>query len=116
MWGPDEFKRLAAIAYGIYGNMLIQGGEIAPLVDRQAQEIDVGDLDMTDNRIGIEDIEKTQVFGPKMVTGRFTDLGQDRTHSPNITRAVRVFWSLSLRHEYRRRPHSPRHGCRETSR
>ena len=65
----DEFKRLASAANNIDRDALIQGGEFALFVNSQAQEIDVRDLSMGDDRISYKNTQNARLICPEMVTG-----------------------------------------------
>lgn len=67
--GGDEFKRLTSAANGIDRDVLIQRGKLPLIVNSQAQEVNVRDLSMGDDRISFNDFKDTQILCPKMVTG-----------------------------------------------
>jgi len=65
----DELSRLASAADGIDRNPLIQRSQFTFIANSQAQEIDIRDLRMGDDRIRFKDFQNAQIFRPKIMAG-----------------------------------------------
>ena len=66
LW-DDEFKGFAPTANSIDWNSLIERCQFASFVKGQSQQVDVGDLNMCDDRIGFEDLKDTDILSPKVM-------------------------------------------------
>jgi hypothetical protein len=50
-------------------------------VNRQAEQVDIGDLNMGDDRIGFEDLKDTDILGPEAMAWSLTKLAKDGNYS-----------------------------------
>jgi hypothetical protein len=82
--GGDEFKGFAATANGADWNSLIERCQFASFVKGQSQQVDVGDLNMGDDRIGFEDLKDTDILSPKVMARGLTKLAKDGKYSGDV--------------------------------
>ena len=80
----DELKGFATTANSIGRNSLVEGCEFAPFVNGQAQQVQVGDLRVGDDRVGFEDLKDTDIHSPKVMTFGLRKLVKDGKHSRHI--------------------------------
>jgi hypothetical protein len=89
LW-DDEFKSFATTENRVNWNSLIERCQFTPFVKGQSQQVDVGDLGMSDDGIGGEDLEDTDLLSPKVMARGLTKLAQDGKYSQDIPRPVWV--------------------------
>jgi hypothetical protein len=82
LW-DDEFKGFATPANSIDWNSLIERCQFASFVKGQSQQVDVGDLNMCDDRGGLEDLKKADILRPKVMAGGLTKLAKDGKYNCN---------------------------------
>ena len=83
LW-DDEFKGFATTANSIDWNSLIERCQFASFVKGQSQQVDVGDLNMCDDRIGFEDLKDTDILRPKVMAWGLTKLAKDGKYGGDI--------------------------------
>ena len=70
LWGGDEFEGLASTANGVGGEAPVERRQFSPVVDGQPQQVNVGDLSVSHDRGGFEDLQDTDILGPEAMTWR----------------------------------------------
>ncbi len=58
----DEFQRLAPILNSVDRDALIQRSKLATLMDGQPEQIDICDLSVGDDQVGLEHVTQTHVL------------------------------------------------------
>jgi len=91
LW-DDEFKSFATTENRVNWNSLIERCQFTPFVKGQSQQVDVGDLNMGDDRIGFKDLKDTDILSPKVMAWGLTKLAQDGKYSRDIPWPVWVVW------------------------
>lgn len=66
LW-TDQLKGVASVVDCPDRDTLIECCQLAAFMGGQSQKIDVGDLGMSNDYFGIEDVSNTKVFRPEMV-------------------------------------------------
>jgi hypothetical protein len=83
LW-DDEFKGFATTANSTDWNSLIERCQFASFVEGQSQQVDVGYLNMRDDRIGFEDLKEADILRPKVMARGLTKLAKDGNYSGDI--------------------------------
>jgi hypothetical protein len=91
LW-DDEFKGFATTANSSDWNALIERRQFASLMNGQSQQVEVGNLNMGDDRIGFQHLKDTDILSPKVMAWGLTKLAQDGKYSRDIPWPVWVVW------------------------
>ncbi len=90
MLRDDEFKGFATTANSVNWYSLIERCQLATFVNGQSQQVYIGDLNMCDDRFGLEDLKDTDIFRPEVMAWGPAQLPKNGQHSRDISWPVWV--------------------------
>jgi hypothetical protein len=83
LW-DDEFKGFATTANSSNWNSLIERCQFTTCVNGQSQQVHIGDLSMGDDRIGLEDLQDTDILSPDVMAWGLAQLAKDGKYGCDI--------------------------------